>query len=52
MKINKKIFDIWAKWFVGNAVTAIVVIGKFPLDFTTADWKHAANAIWLAAHTH
>ena len=48
MKFNNKVLDMWAKWFVGNALTAVVVIGKFPLDFTTSDWKHAANAIWLA----
>ena len=36
------------KWFVGNAITALVIIGKSPLDFTGSDWKHAANAIWLA----
>ena len=48
MKINKKVFEVWAKWFVGNLLTAIVVIGKSPLDFSTSDWKHAANAVWLA----
>ena len=49
MKFNNKVLEVWAKWFVGNAVTAVVVIGKFPLDFTSADWKAAANTIWLAA---
>ena len=49
MKFNNKVLEIWAKWFVGNAITAIVVIGKFPLDFTAHDWKSAANTIWLAA---
>ena len=48
MKFNNKVLDMWTKWFVGNALTAVVVIGKFPLDFTATDWKHAANAIWLA----
>ena len=48
MKFNNKVLDMWAKWFVGNAMTAVVVIGKSPLDFAAADWKHAANAIWLA----
>lgn len=48
MKFNKKVLDVWAKWAVGNLVTAIVIIGKSPLDFTTSDWKHAANALWLA----
>jgi len=48
MKINNKVFEIWAKWFVTNALTAVIVIGKSPLDFATTDWKHAANALWLA----
>jgi hypothetical protein len=48
MKLNNKAAEMWAKWFVGNLITAFVVIGKSPLDFTGSDWKHAANAIWLA----
>ena len=48
VKINKKVFEVWAKWFVGNLLTAVVVIGKSPFDFSTADWKSAANAVWLA----
>lgn len=48
MKFNNKVLEVWAKWTVGNLLTAIVVIGKSPLDFTGADWKHAANALWLA----
>jgi len=48
MKFNTKSLDMWAKWFVSNALTAVVIIGKSPLDFTGSDWKHAANAVWLA----
>ena len=48
MKFNSKVLDMWGKWFIGNAVTAFVIIGKSPLDFTGSDWKHAANTIWLA----
>jgi len=48
MKFNNKVLEMWAKWVVGNLFTAIVIIGKSPLDFTTADWKQAANALWLA----
>ena len=48
MKINNKVFEMWAKWFVSNALTAVVIIGKSPLDFSGSDWKHAANALWLA----
>jgi len=25
-----------------------VIIGKSPLEFSSSDWKHAANALWLA----
>ena len=48
MKFNNKVLEVWAKWTVGNLLTAIVVIGKSPLDFALTDWKHAANALWLA----
>lgn len=48
MKFNNKALEMWSKWFVGNAITALVIIGKSPLDFTGSDWKHAANTIWLA----
>lgn len=48
MKFNNKVLEMWAKWFVSNALTAIVIIGKSPLEFSTSDWKHAANALWLA----
>lgn len=48
MKFNNKVVEMWSKWFVGNLITAVVVIGKSPLDFTEADWRSAANAVWLA----
>ena len=48
MKFNNKVLEMWAKWFVSNALTAVVIIGKSPLEFSTSDWKHAANALWLA----
>jgi len=48
MKFNNKVLEMWSKWFVSNALTAIVIIGKSPLEFSTSDWKHAANALWLA----
>ena len=47
MKFNKKVLEMWAKWVVGNFLTAIVVIGKSPLDFTTTDWKHSLNTVCL-----
>ena len=48
MKLNNKVFEVWLRWAVGNLLTAIVIIGKSPLEFTGADWKHALNAVWLA----
>lgn len=48
MKFNNKVLDLWAKWFVGNAITAVMVIGKSPFDFSTSDWKHAAHTVWIA----
>lgn len=48
MKFNNKVLELWAKWFVGNMLTAVVIIGKSPLDFSASDWKHALNTVWLA----
>lgn len=48
MKINNKVFEIWAKYLVYAFVTAISVIGKSPLDFTAHDWKQCVNAVWLS----
>jgi len=48
MKFNNKVLEMWAKWFVGNAMTAVVIIGKSPIDFSSHDWKQAANTIWLS----
>ena len=48
MKFNNKALEMWGKWFAGNAVTALVIIGKSPLDFTGHDWKQCINAIWIS----
>ena len=48
MKFNNKVVTMWAKWFVSNAITAIVIIGKSPLDFNSNDWKHALNTVRLS----
>jgi hypothetical protein len=48
MKLNNKVLEMWFKWFVSNAITAVVIIGKSPLDFNSTDWKHALNTVWLS----
>jgi len=48
MKINSKVFEIWAKYLVFSAITAVATIGKSPFDFSVHDWKAAANGIWIA----
>lgn len=48
MKFNSKVLEMWAKWFISNAITAVVIIGKSPLDFNSSDWKHALNTVWLS----
>lgn len=48
MKLNNKVLQMWSKWFVSNAITAVVIIGKSPLDFNSTDWKHALNTVWLS----
>jgi hypothetical protein len=48
MKINTAAIASYARSFLAVAITAIVSIGKSPIDFSSHDWKHAANAIWIA----
>ena len=48
MKINNAALASYARSFLAVAITAIVSLGKSPIDFSTSDWKHAANAIWIA----
>lgn len=47
--MNPKVLEVWAKWFTGMVVGAIIGIGKFPFDLTRSDWHHIANTVWLAA---
>jgi hypothetical protein len=42
------VLEMWAKWFISNAITAVVIIGKSPLAFTSNDWNHALNTVWLS----
>lgn len=48
MKINNVAVASYARSFLAVAITAIVSIGKSPIDFSASDWKHAANALWIA----
>lgn len=48
MKLNIKIFEVWAKYLVYSGVMAIGIIGKSPLDFTSHDWKQTINAVWIS----
>jgi hypothetical protein len=49
MKINTAALASYARSFLAVAITAIVSLGKSPIDFSSSDWKHAANAVWIAA---
>ena len=48
MKINNAALASYARSFLAVAITAIVSLGKSPIDFSSSDWKHAANAVWIA----
>ena len=48
MNLNTKVLEIWGKYLVFSLITAIGVIGKSPLDFSTHDWKQCINAIWIS----
>ena len=49
MKINNAAIASYARAFLAVAITSIISLGKSPVDFSTSDWKHAANAVWIAA---
>lgn len=48
MKFNNKVLEMWLKWGAGIAFGAASVIGKVPVDYTSADWKHILNSLWMA----
>ena len=48
MKSLDKAMAVYAKYLIYSAFVAIGTIGKSPLDFTSHDWKSAANALWFS----
>ena len=48
MKFNTKMLETWFKYLVFSFISAIGIIGKSPLDFTSHDWKQCVNAIWIS----
>lgn len=48
MKFNVKMLETWFKYLVYSFITAIGIIGKSPLDFSSHDWKQCVNAVWIS----
>lgn len=46
--MNKAILASYARAFLATVLGAIFAIGKLPIDFTAADWRNVANAVWIA----
>ena len=48
MKFNKKVLEIWAKWFAYSFFVYAASIAKTPFQFSSHDWTTALNNIWYA----
>lgn len=46
--MNKAMWASYGRSFLATALGAVFAIGKLPFDFTAADWRSVANAIWIA----
>lgn len=44
----KKMATTWGKYFGYTLFVSMATLGKSPLDYTSADFKGLANAVWLA----
>lgn len=40
---------MWAKWFAGMVLGAIVAQGKSPWNITAHEWAGIANTVWASA---
>ena len=48
MKFNKKVIEIWLKWFAYSFFLYSANVAKPPFEFTVHDWMMVANNIWYA----
>lgn len=46
--MNKAMLASYGRSLLATALTALLALGKSPIDFTVADWKTALNAVWIA----
>jgi hypothetical protein len=44
----KKVVETWGKYFGYTLFVSMATLGKSPFDYSAADWKGLANAVWLA----
>ena len=45
---SKALLASYGRSFLATVLGAVFAIGKLPFEFTAADWRTAANAIWIA----
>lgn len=46
--MNKELLYSYLRTFGATCLGAIFAIGKLPIDFTVADWRAVANAVWIS----
>lgn len=46
--MNKAMLESYARSLGASVLGAVFAVGKLPFDFTVADWRGVANALWIA----
>lgn len=46
--MNKSMLASYGRSLLATCLGAVFAVGKLPFDFTGADWRAVANAIWIA----
>ena len=46
--MNKALLASYGRALLATILASVFAVGKLPFDFTTADWRAVANAVWIA----
>ena len=46
--MNVAMLASYGRSLLATCLTALMVVGKLPYEFTATDWSTVANAVWVA----
>jgi hypothetical protein len=46
--MNLTMLASYGRSLLATVLGAVFAIGKLPIDFSVADWRAVANAVWIA----